>query len=61
LVLAVVAFVAAHSWQTPGIWLVPKLALVSALVVGGFVALGEFDAAERRLVTEAIVRRPRGR
>jgi O-antigen/teichoic acid export membrane protein len=61
LVLAVVAFVAAHSWQTPGIWLIAKLALVSALVVGGFIALGELDAAERRLVTEAIVRRPRGR
>src|SRR5262249_50974946 len=61
LVLAVVAFVAAHSWQTSGIWLVAKLALVSALVVGGFVALGELDAAERRLVTEAIVRRRRGR
>jgi hypothetical protein len=56
-VLAAMAFVAAWLWPAPGLWLVSKLALVSLLVAGGFVALGELDVAERRLLNEVVLGR----
>jgi O-antigen/teichoic acid export membrane protein len=56
-VLSGVAFAAASHWPAPGLWLAPKLAVVSLVVVGGFVALGELDAAERRLLDEWVLDR----
>jgi O-antigen/teichoic acid export membrane protein len=56
-VLAVLAFAATRLWPASGLWLVGKLALTSLFVVGGFVALGELNGAERRLLFELLLGR----
>ena len=55
--LAVVVFAAARLWPASGFWLVAKLALSILFVVVGFVILGEFDQAERRLLYEMLLGR----
>ena len=48
-------FAAARLWPASGFWLVAKLTLSSLFVVVGFVVLGEFDRAERRLLYEMLL------
>jgi len=55
--LAALAFAAVRLWPASGPWLVAKLSIASALVVGGFAVLGELETAERRLLREVLLRR----
>lgn len=50
LVISVAAFGLATWWPTPGGLVLVKLAVLSAGVVGAYLALGELDARERALV-----------
>jgi hypothetical protein len=51
----VLVFAAVRLWPASGFWLLAKLALSSLFVVVGFVVLGEFDHAERRLLNEMLL------
>jgi O-antigen/teichoic acid export membrane protein len=46
LILCILAYAAASLWPASGLLLIPKLALLSALILLGFRLLGEFSAGE---------------
>ncbi|NOT08234.1 MAG: teichoic acid transporter, partial [Gemmatimonadales bacterium] len=56
LVLGGLLYLPALSWTTPGIWLVVKLALLSAVALAGYRVLGEFTPEEWRRIRGAIGR-----
>lgn len=58
-VISLVVYQAAWAWPAPGAWLFLKLAAIAALVPPAFAALGEFSAAERRLLLAGVRARRR--
>lgn len=59
LILAAGAFAAAYFWPTPGLWVVPKLIFICALLAGAFLLSGELKANEISFLRSMIPRRGR--
>ena len=48
------AYLAAASWSTPGLWVVPKLLMIILAIPLAFLLLGELDARERASVLSVL-------